>query len=49
MNDGWGLFFGIIAAVAVVAGIVALEVSVWNECRDFGRSWFYCFRQIGGR
>lgn len=35
------------AAVAlVIFAVVAIQVSVWNECRGEGHSFFYCLRLI---
>jgi hypothetical protein len=31
--------------VAVLAGIIYLEVDVWQECR-VTNSWFYCMRVL---
>lgn len=32
--------------VSVIGGCVALNVSLWNECRDTHSFW-YCWRVLG--
>lgn len=36
----------IAGVVAVIAGIIYLEVGVWQECRATN-SWLYCVRVLG--
>ena len=38
------IFFGLIVSLAIW-----WDVSVWQECRAFGHSWFYCFNLLGNK
>lgn len=33
-----------LAIVGALAFVVWLQVGVWEECRAFGHSWWYCVR-----
>ena len=35
-----------IAATVLIIGVIAIQVSIWNECRADNHSWLYCMRMI---
>lgn len=36
----------IILLTIVSLGMLSCEISVWQECRDAGHSWYYCMRVL---
>ena len=38
-----------IFAILLIGFAIWWEVSVWQECRAFGHSWFYCFNLLGNK
>lgn len=45
MNRARGVL-GLILLAGLLSAVLALEVSVWQECRAT-HTWFYCFRTLG--
>lgn len=46
MNDSRGLIAGVAFIALIIIGSVYIQMGVWNECRDSGRSFFYCLNLI---
>lgn len=46
MNDSWKIIIGVGFVLALILGSIWVSVSVWNECRDQGNSFFYCLRLV---
>jgi hypothetical protein len=40
------LFLYLTVFLFVLSAVVFIEAQVWQECRAFGHSWFYCCRAM---
>ncbi len=38
-----------IFATLLISFAIWWEMSIWQECRAFGHSWFYCFNMLGSK
>jgi len=47
MRDSTLIIGALLLTTLLLVGAVAYKVSIWNECREFGHSRFYCLRMIG--
>ena len=46
MKDSLTVIVGVVLVLALIVGSIWISVSVWNECRDQGNSFFYCLRLV---
>lgn len=37
-----------VVLIAAMGGLLAMKVSIWNECR-IDHSWWYCLHLVNGR
>lgn len=48
-NDRLFVIIVAITVIVIISFSLWWNVSVWNECRDDGKSFMYCWNMISGR
>jgi len=47
LGDALGYSLAALMIVGVIVGVFMYERMLWNECRSFGHSFWYCLRILG--